>query len=107
MSLYFPINCSKLLNIFTFLQCNGDIEPNPGPRKLKQNSFSIFLLNLKSLSAHNFTKLTQLDVSNSLNRHDFACLLETYLDSTTHNNLVKTEGCNLKYGDYPEQCQKR
>ena len=39
-----------LLYIFSFLLCNGDIEPNPAPRKLKQNSLSICHWNLNSLS---------------------------------------------------------
>ena len=37
-----------------------DIEPNPGPRKLKTNSFLVCHWNLNSLPAHNFSKLTQL-----------------------------------------------
>ena len=51
------ISLLTLLYIFSFLLCNGDIEPNPGPRKFKQNSLSICHWNLNTLSAHNFAKL--------------------------------------------------
>ena len=91
MSLYFPINP---LYIFSFLLCNGDIELNPGPRKSKQNSLSICHWNLNSLSAHNFAKLMQLKA------YDFICLSETYLDSTTANNLLEIKGYNLVRADH-------
>ena len=89
-----------LLYIFSFLLCNGDIEPNPGPRKSKQNSLSICHGNLNSLSAHNFAKLTQLKAYKSIYKHDFICLSETYLDSTTANNMLEIEGYNLVRADH-------
>ena len=46
-----------LIYIYSFLQCHGDIELDPGPRKLKINSFSICHWNLNSLTAHNFSNL--------------------------------------------------
>ena len=49
-----------LIYIFSFLQYHRDIKLNPGPRKLKINSFSICHWNLSSLAAHNFSKHTQL-----------------------------------------------
>ena len=48
------------LYLFTFLPRHGDIELNPGPRKEKKNSLSVCHWILNSLSAHNFSKLTQL-----------------------------------------------
>ena len=80
--------------------CNGDIEPNAGPRKLKQNSLSICHWNLNSLSAHNFAKLTQLKAYNSIYKRDFISFSETYLDSATPNNLLEIEGYNLVYADH-------
>ena len=43
--------------IFVILLWHGDIEPNLGPRKLP---LSAWHWNLNSLSAHNFSKFTQL-----------------------------------------------
>ena len=71
------ISLLTLLYNFSFFLCNGDIEPNPGPRKSKQNSLSICHWNLNSLSAHNFANLTQLKTYNSIYKHDFPCLSET------------------------------
>ena len=91
---------STLLYIFSFLLCNGDNEPNPGRWKLKQNSLSIWYWNLTSLFAHNFAKLTQLKGYNSIYKHDFICLSETYLDSATPKNLLEIEGDNLVRADH-------
>ena len=72
------------------LQCHGDIEPSPGPRKLKTNKFSVCHWNLNSLSAHSFSKLTQLKAYNSIYKYDFICLSETYLDSSILDNLINS-----------------
>ena len=89
-----------LLNVFSFLLCNWDTEPNPGPRKFKQNSLSICHWNLNSLSVHNFAKLTQLKTYNLIYKHDFICLSETYLYSATPKNLLEVKGYNLVWVDH-------
>ena len=96
----FYISLLTLLYIFSFLLCNGDIEPNPGLRKLKQNSLSICHWNLNRLSAHKFAKLAQLKVYNSIYKHDFICLSETYLDSASPKNLLEIEDYNLVRADH-------
>ena len=103
-----------LLYLFILLKCHGDIELNPGPRKLKTNSLSLSLSlslsvchwNLNSLCAHNFSKLTQLKVYNSLYKHDFICLSETYLDSSIPDNLVEIEGYKLVRADHPDNIKR-
>ena len=55
-----------------------------------------------SLSAHNFTKLTQLKAYNSIYKYDFICLSETYLDSSTPDNLIEIEGYKLIRADHPD-----
>ena len=62
-----------LIFIFALLLCHGDIEINPGPKKLKKNSHSVCHWILNSLSAHNFSKLTQLNAYISIYKHDFIC----------------------------------
>ena len=64
-----------LLYMFILLQCHGDIEKNPGPRKLKKKSLSLCHWNLNSLPAHNFSKLTQLKAYISMYKLDFICLI--------------------------------
>ena len=66
---YFTI--ITLLFIFALLLCHGDIEINPGPKKLKKISLSVCHWNLTSLSAHKFSKLTQLKAYISKYKHDF------------------------------------
>ena len=99
---------STLLFLLTFLcilillQCHGDIELNPGPRKSKGNTVSVCHWNLNSITAHNFSKLTQLKAHISTYNYDFICLLETFLDSSTPDNLVDIQGHNLVRTDHPE-----
>ena len=89
-----------LLYLFVLLQCHGDIELNPGPKNLKTTLFSVCHWNLNSLTAHNYSKLTQLKTYISLYKCDFLCLTEAYLDSTTPDNLLKIDGYNLVRADH-------
>ena len=68
-----------LIFIFALLLCHGDIEINPGPKKLKKYSLSVCHWNPNSLSAHNFSKLTQLKAYISIYKHDFTCLKHTLI----------------------------
>ena len=94
------------LYIFSFLYCHGDIELNSGPRKLKENIFSICHWNLNSITAHNFSKLTQLKAYISTYKHDFICLSETYLDSSIPDNVIQIEGYNLVRADHPDNIKR-
>ena len=95
-----------LLYIFVRWLCYGDIELNPGPKKLKKNSRSVCHWNLNSLSAHNFSKLTQLKAYISMYKHDFICLSETYLDSSTPDRLLKIDGYILVRADHPNNIKR-
>ena len=89
-----------LLYLFVLLQCHGDIELNPGPKNLKTKLFSVCHWNLNSLTAHNYSKLTQLKAYISMYKYDCICLSETYLDSTTPDNLLEIDGYNLVCADH-------
>ena len=95
-----------LLYIFILLKSHGDIELNPGLRKLKTNSFSVCHWNLNSLCAHNFSKLTQLKAYNSLYKYDFICLSETYLDTTTPDELIEIKGYKPVPADHPDNIRR-
>ena len=92
--------------IFFLLQCHGDIELNPGPQKLKTKSLLVCHWNLNSLSAHNFSKLTQLKAYISIYKHDFTCLSETYLDSTIPDSLLEIDGYNLVSANHPNNIKR-
>ena len=96
-----------MLYISALLQCHGDIELNPGPKELLNNkSLSICHCNLNSLTAHNYSKLTQLKAYISIYKHDFVCLSETYLDSATPNSLLEIDGYNLIRADHPNNTKR-
>ena len=95
-----------LLFIFAILLCHGDIEINPGPKKFKKNSLSVCHWNLNSLSAHNFSKLTQLKAYTSIYKHDFICLSETYLDSSILDSLLEKDGYDLIRSDHPNDIKR-
>ena len=90
-----------LRDIFVVLLSHGDIEPNPGPKKLKKNSFSVCHWNLNISSAHNFSKLIQMKAYISMYKHDFTCLSETYL-----NSLLEIDGYVLVRADHPNNIKR-
>ena len=92
--------------MFLLLRSHGDIELNPGPRKLSDNNLSVCHWNLNSITAHNFSKLTKLKGYISSYKYDVICLSETYLDSSTPNNLIDIEGYNLVRADHPDYTKR-
>ena len=95
-----------LLFIFALLLCHGDIKINPGPKKVKKNSLSFYHWNLNSLSAHNFSKLTQLKAYISIYKHDFICLSEIFLDSSITDSLLEIDGYDLICSDHPNDIKR-
>ena len=79
---------------------------NPGPQKLKESIFSICHWNLNCITAHNFSKLTQVKVYISTYKHDLICLSETYLDSSIPENVIQIEGYNLVRVDHPDNIKR-
>ena len=113
-SLFLCFDCFKstLLFLLTFLYISvllrrhGDIELNPGPTKLKGNTVSVCHWSLNSITAYNFSKLTQLKAYVSTYKYDFICLSETCLDSSTPGNLVDVQGYNLVRADHPDNTKR-
>ena len=82
---------------------SGDIEMNPGPKPVSGQSFSIFHLNLNSISAHNYTKISLLTAYVLVHNFDIICLSETNLNSETSTddqNLAMPGYCLLR-ADHP------
>ena len=94
------------LHISVLLRRHGDIELNPGPRKSKVNTVSVCHWNLNSITAHNFSKLTQLKAYISTYKYDFICLPETFLDSSIPDNLVDIQGYNLVRADHRDNTKR-
>ena len=91
--------------IFLLLRSHGDIELKPGPSKIKEN-LSACHWNFNFITTHNFSKLTQLKAYVSTYKYDFIFLSETYLDSSTHDNLIDIEGYNLVCPDHPDNIKR-
>ena len=88
--------------VFILLRCHGDIELNAGPKKSKENTLSVCHWNLISITAHNFSKLTQLKAYVSTYKYDLICLSEkTYLDSSIPDDMIEIEEYNLVCADHP------
>ena len=70
---------------------------NSGPKRLKSNYLFVYHCNLNRTSAHNFSKIAQLKVYNSIYKHDFLCLSEAYQDLSTpfDEKSLQIEGLNL------------
>ena len=101
---------SAYIFLFTFyiylLFCSAMEILNPGPKNLKNKLLSVCYWNLNSLTAHNCSKFTQLKAYISLYKYDFICLSETYLDSTTPDNLLEIDGYNLVRADHPDNIKR-
>ena len=74
-------------------------------RNLKK-FLSVCHWNFHSLSAHNFSKLTQMKAFISMYKHDCACLSETFLDSSTPDGLLEIDGYNLVRADHPSNIKR-
>ena len=92
--------------VFILLRCHGDIELNAGPKKSKENTLSVCHWNLNSITAHNFSKLTQLKAYVSTYKYDLICLSETYLDSSIPDDMIEKEEYNLVCADHPNNIKR-
>ena len=81
----------SLLFVCSLLLLHGDVESNPGPRNSKKHLPLFCHWDLKSLPAHNFSKMLLLKAYNAIYKHDFICLSETYLDSSLPSDHVSLE----------------
>ena len=88
------------------MRSHGNIELNPGPNKSKENNLSICHWNLNSITAHNFLKLSQLKAYISTCKHDFICLSEAYLDSSTCSNLTDIEEYKLVRSEHSDNIKR-
>ena len=80
-----------LLNLFyslfyqILLLLHGDVETNPGPNK-KYKPFTCCHWNVNSLTAHSMVKFSSIAAYNTINKFDFICKSETYLDSSVRTD---------------------
>ena len=82
---------------------HGDIELNPGPKY-----FSMCHWNLNNLTAHNYSKVSQLEAFNLVHKFDILCILETRLDSSVSKdgNALSIEGYSVIPVDHPSNTKR-
>ena len=85
-----------------------DIKTNLGPITSFGQCFSIGHWNLKSITAHNFPKLSLVTAYNLVHSFDIICLSGTYLNSATPPNDTRLEssGCTLFRSDHPSNNER-
>ena len=97
-----------LLNTYFGLQrllilLSGDVDINPGPTRTSKANLSICHLNLNSISAHNYIKLSLLRAYLVFHKFDIICPSEKYLNSCTpsDDDTLQISGYNLVRSDHP------
>ena len=92
----------NLWHVFYLVKPSGDIEENPSPKLNSFQKLSIYHLNLNSITAHNFIKISLLIVYNSIHKYDIIYLSETYLGSSTvlGDESLEIPGYNLLRCDH-------
>ena len=90
------------------IEKQGDIETNPGPQKEKTKNLSCCHWNVNSLIAHNLSKLAQLEAYNSVYKHDFICISETFFDPSIQegDKNIQLDGYNLLRADHPSNSKR-
>ena len=64
----------------------GDVETNPGPKPISGQSLSIWHWNLKSISVHNYTKISLLTAYVLVHNFDIIYLSDKHSQMTKHRN---------------------
>ena len=85
-----------------------DIELNPGSKSNSCENLSVCHSNLNSISAHNISKVSLLNVYTSLHSFSIICLSETYLDSSIlhHDPNLEVQEYDLIRPDHPSYVKR-
>ena len=101
----FIVTCRILLPVVvlifrvTLLLRSGDIETNPGPTN---TNLAVAHWNLNGLASHKFVKVPLLEAYMSFQNIDVMFLSETFLNSSTNDELeLSIEGYQLERIDHP------
>ena len=91
------------------LVLRGDIESNPGPNNIPNQTISVCYWNLNGITAHNYVKMSLLEAYNAVYNYDIICLGETFLDSSykCDDHSIKLQGYQLILADHPNNSKHR
>ena len=97
-------------NVFIsiFILKAGDIELNPGPKKIPHSYFSCCHCNVNNLATDNYSKVLALKAYNSTYKYDFICISETFLDSSFEpdDKDLMLDGYKLIRSDHPSNTKR-
>ena len=110
--MYNTISSFNVLYFMYFLHLlllqHGDTERYPGSQSGQIKNLSCCHYNVNSLVAQNLSKITQLEVFNSLYKHDFICISETYFDSSIleEDSSFQLDGYKVIRADHPRNIKR-
>ena len=89
------------------LKLCGDVDQSPGPEN-KQSNIAFCYWNLNGLMAHNFIKVSLLQIHSVTNDYDILCFTETFLDSSVENDgdRISIPEYNLLHADHPSKTKR-
>ena len=82
---------------------SGDVELNPGPKRIAGRTPSTCHWNLNSICAHNFARLYLLRAHESVCKFDIIWLSETCVDSSVDDKSLEISGSYLIHSDHPSK----
>ena len=80
---------------------SGDVHVNPGPVNFNKGFFKFCYLNLNSIPAHNYIRISQLEAYNTQHNLDIIALTETALKHDDDCEKIKIEGYTAMRSDLP------
>ena len=85
-----------------------DVELNRGPKNTKSYYFSFCQLNINSLPAHDFSKLSLFKAYNTHHNFNMICLSQTDLDSSYADDdaRLNLKDFHLIRADNPHNCKR-
>ena len=97
-----------LQSISIFILKAGNVELNPGPKRIPHSYFSCCHWNVNSLATDNYYKVLAPKAYNSTYKYDFICISETFLDSSFEPNDkdLMLDGYKLIRSDHPSNTKR-
>ena len=87
---------------------SGDVETNPGPKRISTETLSFCHWNLNSISSHNYVKISLLKACITVHKFDIICLSGTYLDFSARpdNDNLEIEGYDIARAGNPTNTKR-
>ena len=94
--------------LYFFILKAGDVELNPGRKKVPHSYFSCCHWNVNSLATDNYSKVLALKAYNSTYKYGFICISETFLDSSFEpdDKDLMLDGYKLIRSDHPSNTKR-